>query len=118
MTQSQRTATSSHLLALLPDADPQALAQTLVAFANTDGGTIALGFDERGKPHSSVMPEDIESALREAATRTTPPVRASLDQTASANGGTTLLIRVPRSMDLHSMADGRVYVRVGARTAH
>jgi ATP-dependent DNA helicase RecG len=98
------------LLAILPEADSQALAETLVAFANTDGGTIVLGYDERGKPTAGMMPEDVESTLREAAARTTPPVRAALESGSGA--GPQLLIRVPRSMDMHSLADGRVFVRV------
>ena len=108
MTQLPRT--SSHLLAFVADADPQKIAETLVAFANTDGGTIVVGYDERGKPAPSVMPEDIESALREAANHTTPPVRASLEPGGAS--GPQLIIRVPRSVDLHSLTDGRVMVRV------
>ena len=108
MTQTPRA--PAHLVAFIPDADPQALAETLVAFANTDGGTIIAGYDERGKPAPGVLPEDIESALREAASRTTPPVRAALEP-GGANGP-QLLIRVPRSIDLHSLSDGRVLVRV------
>ncbi|PJF45534.1 MAG: hypothetical protein CUN48_18400, partial [Candidatus Thermofonsia Clade 3 bacterium] len=70
---------ASHLLAFLPQLDPQALAETLVAFANSDGGTIVLGYDERGRPFGSTTPEDIEAVLRQAATLTSPPVRATLE---------------------------------------
>jgi ATP-dependent DNA helicase RecG len=108
MTQIPRA--SSHLLALLAEADPQTLAETLVAFANADGGTIVFGVDARGKPTTSVMPEDVEGALREAAGRTLPPVRAALE--SSAVNGPQLIIRVPRSLDMHSLTDGRVFVRV------
>ncbi len=104
---------SSHLLSLLPEANAQLLAETLVAFANSDGGTIALGFNEQGKAALRIPPEDIEAVLREAAAMTLPPVRAALEPTGNTEGP-SLLIRVPRSLDLHSLADGRVFVRVGA----
>jgi ATP-dependent DNA helicase RecG len=106
---------SSHLLALLPDANPEGLAETLVAFANSDGGTIVLGFAENGRVASRVTPEEIESALRQAAAGTKPPVRAALEPSGTASAdGPALMIRVPRSVDLHSVEDGRVFVRVGA----
>ncbi|MCS6849336.1 MAG: ATP-binding protein [Anaerolineae bacterium] len=108
MSQQQRVA--SHLLAFLPELDPQALAETLVAFANSDGGTIVLGYDERGRPSSHATPEDIEAVLREAAGLTSPPVRATLEN-AGGDGNPQLIVRVPRSVDLHSLKDGRVFVR-------
>jgi ATP-dependent DNA helicase RecG len=106
------TRTSSHLLALLPEANAQTLAETLVAFANSDGGTVVLGFDERGKQNARVSIEEIEGILRQAASQTTPPVRAMLEPMNTAEA--TMMIRVPRSLDLHSLQDGRVFVRVGA----
>jgi ATP-dependent DNA helicase RecG len=69
-----------------------------------------LGVDQRGKPNAGVMPEDVEGALREAASRTTPPVRASLE--SGGINGEQLVVRVPRSLDMHSLTDGRVFVRV------
>jgi ATP-dependent DNA helicase RecG len=104
--------TSTQILALLPDLDPLRIAETLVAFANSDGGTIVLGYDARGKELMRAAPEDIENALREAAGVCKPPVRASLDPADSSGGGPVLVVRVPRSNDLHSLNDGRVLVRV------
>jgi ATP-dependent DNA helicase RecG len=99
---------------MLPDADTQTLAETLIAFANSDGGTIVLGFGESGKAVTRLTPEDIESTLRQAAALTKPPVRASLEPAGAGDGGPTLIVRVPRSIDMHSLADGRVFVRMGA----
>lgn len=106
---------STQTLALLPDANTRHIAEHLVAFANTDGGTIVMGFDERGKMTSRVMPEDIENALREAAAMTKPPVRASLEPSDTGSAGPSLVVRVPRSTDMHSMQDGRVIVRAGGQ---
>jgi predicted HTH transcriptional regulator len=38
------------LVAYLPQADAERLAEHLVAFANADGGTVVVGLDERGRP--------------------------------------------------------------------
>jgi ATP-dependent DNA helicase RecG len=104
---------SSHLLSLLPDANIHSLAETMVAFANSDGGTIVLGYSEQGKPTARINPEDIEGALRQAAAQTSPPVRATLEP-AGGSEGPTFLIRIPRAIDLHSLSDGRVFIRNGA----
>jgi ATP-dependent DNA helicase RecG len=104
---------SSHLLSLLPDANIQTLAETMVAFANSDGGTIVLGFNEQGKPTARINPEEVEGALRQAASHTSPPVRATLEPSGGGDGP-AFLIRIPRAIDLHSLSDGRVFVRNGA----
>jgi len=106
----QRTRASSHVLAFLPTLDPQALAEVMVAFANTDGGTIVLGYDDRGRPTIDVAPEDIEAALRQAASLTSPPVMATIESSGDSHAP-HLVVRVPRSIDLHSTKDGRVLVR-------
>jgi ATP-dependent DNA helicase RecG len=105
--------TESHTLAWLPDVEPKSFAATLVAFANSDGGTIVLGYDERGRAVAALGVEDVEAALRRAAASTRPPVKASLEATGKSTGP-RVLVRVPRSDELHSLADGRVFVR-GAR---
>ncbi len=101
----------SQFLALLPDADPQALAESLVTFANSDGGTIVVGYDERGKEAVRVSSEDVESALRQAVTLCAPPVQASLESADVGAGGPSLVVKVPRGTEMHSLRDGRVLVR-------
>jgi ATP-dependent DNA helicase RecG len=98
---------------MLPDLDPKRIAETLVAFANSDGGTVVLGYDERGKVTMHVGPDDVESVLRMAVEQCRPPVRAMLEQSDSSAGGPALVIRVPRSNDLHTLVDGRTLVRAG-----
>lgn len=107
------SARSPQTLAILPDVKLDALAETMVAFANADGGTIVLGYDEKGKQHAHLTPEDVEGVLRQASSATTPPVRATVE--TSSAGGPTCYIRVTRSGDLHSLADGRVFVRTSGR---
>lgn len=101
-------------LAYLPDADAEALAECLVAFANGDGGLIILGVDESGKPTREIWDEEAENALREAATLCRPPV-PSRWQPEIIKDTTLIGINVSRSLDLHTLYDGRVLIRSGTR---
>jgi ATP-dependent DNA helicase RecG len=101
-------------LAFLPEADAEALAEDMVAMANSDGGLIIFGVDEDGKLGQEVWEEEADSALREAANLCRPPVPSSW-QTVETAARTLIGVNVARSMDLHSLYDGRVLVRSGAR---
>ncbi len=101
-------------LACLPEPDEQLLAETLVAFANSDGGTILIGVDEQGRTTGSVFDEEVEGALRATLHLCRPPVEARWHR-ASADEELVFAIVVPRSTELHSLDDGRVLVRAGTR---
>jgi ATP-dependent DNA helicase RecG len=101
------------LVEYLPDLDVDALAETLVAFANGDGGTIVVGLDEHGKPTGHVYPEDVESALRRAEAMCRPPIHTGWEQIDLA-GSSLIAVSVARSTELHSVSDGRVVIRMGA----
>jgi ATP-dependent DNA helicase RecG len=100
------------LTAYLPDAAPARLAEYLVAFANTDGGTVIIGLDERGKTLQRVYAEELEGALKAAERLCRPAVVTGWEQLEGPDG-TTYAITVPRSPELHSLADGRVLIRAG-----
>lgn len=97
----------------LPELDLDALAETLVAFANGDGGTIVIGVDTHGRPTGSVYPEDVESVLRRAEILCRPPIHTGWEQIDLA-GASVVAVTVTRSVELHSLADGRVVIRMGA----
>lgn len=99
--------------AYLSAAAPEALAEFLVAFANTDGGTIVVGLDEKGRLVAGVYPEELESNLKAAERLCRPPVVVGWEQ-LEAESGAAFAITVPRSPELHSLADGRVLIRAGA----
>ncbi|MEJ2747449.1 MAG: ATP-binding protein [Anaerolineae bacterium] len=100
-------------LAFLPNADVEALAECLVAFANGDGGLIVLGLDEQGQPAERIWEEEAEGALHEAATLCRPPV-PSRWQPVETPKDTLVGINVPRSQELHTLYDGRVLIRSGS----
>jgi len=104
---------SGQMLALMPEPDVQLLAETLVALANSDGGTIIIGVDETGQATGRVFDDEVEATLRAAARECRPPVVARWHQ-AAAEEGLAFAIVVTRSPELHSLADGRVLVRAGA----
>ena len=99
-------------LVFLAEADPEALAEHLVAFANGDGGTIVLGIDEAGRPQETIWEEEAEGGLRAAARLCNPPVVSRLQSLETPNGP-VIVIQVDRSAHLHSLSDGRVVTRSG-----
>jgi len=101
-------------LEFMADLDPDALAETLVAFANSDGGTVVLGVDPSGQVQGEITAEDAEDVLRLALGQGRPIVRTEWQQ-SQVEGGTVVVIYVPRSSELHSLADGRVLIRSGAQ---
>lgn len=99
-------------LAFLPTANVTPLAECMVAFANGDGGQIVLGLDENGRLTEAIWEEEVEGALREAARRCRPPVPSQWDAIETPQGA-LIGITVARSTDLHTLDDGRVFVRSG-----
>ncbi|MEA3459150.1 MAG: ATP-binding protein, partial [Chloroflexota bacterium] len=74
-------------------------------------GTIFVGIAPDGMV-CEVLPEDLEAVLREAQAQCRPYVTAGWEQ-LEVEGGTVVAISVPRSPELHTLADGRVLIRSG-----
>ena len=104
---------SNQLVALLPDADPEQLAETLVAFANADGGTVYIGLTEDGQPTGDIYPDEINGLFHQAEAFCHPPVFVEWQQ-SERSGEFVFVGRIRRSPDLHTLRDGRVLVRAGA----
>ena len=98
--------------AFLLSLNPDSLAETLVAFANGEGGTVVLGVDPSGAQGEPLVDEEVEGALRAALALCRPPMRTEWQQEETQNGPVVLL-RVDRSSELHILSDGRALVRHG-----
>jgi len=102
------------LLEFMPQPEAEALAETLAAFANADGGTILIGLGTAGVPLEEIEPEHLEALLLRAQAMCRPPVQTEW-QPLETEHGTAIAIVVPRSPELHSLLDGRVLLRSGAK---
>ena len=123
-------------LAHVNRADAARIAENMVAFANTEGGVIVVGHDAEGSPNGAPTDKsDIDRVLRIAEGLYNPPVvvehweevagdvlEPQADSAAGGRGQAAVAnraaapvyaIRVPRSTELHAMADGRVLIRSG-----
>jgi len=94
-----------------PKAQP--IAETMVAFANAEGGTLIVGVDGDGKPQGEVKRDKIESTLQEVDAICNPPVVVGNLEQVQTDKGSVYSIRVPRSIELHALTDGRVLIRGG-----
>jgi ATP-dependent DNA helicase RecG len=102
------------MLAFMPEPEVQLLAETLVSFANSDGGTVLIGVNEAGQATGQVYADEVEVALQAAIHECRPLVEVRWHQ-AAAEEGLAFAIVVGRSTELHSLADGRVLIRAGTK---
>ena len=102
--------------AFVPHADAEEIAQTLVAFANSEGGTLCLGVGADGRLGTIFTPEEAADALMAAQRLCRPPVPTQWQQ-EQVPGGAIVLLRIDRGGEVHSLNDGRILVRKGAENA-
>ncbi|HHX43730.1 MAG TPA: hypothetical protein GX714_07050 [Chloroflexi bacterium] len=104
------------MLVFVPEADAEHLAQCLVALANSAGGTIILGADERGRVYDDAGDEH-EPVIGRALQMLQPPLRLDdlpeVFSEETAHGRITTVVVRPASYQL-SVGGRDVYVRVGA----
>jgi len=100
------------LLEFMPIPSITGLAETMVAFANADGGTIFIGLGVDGRVSSDAS-EDLDALLLRAQALCRPPIVTEWQQLEAA-GGMVVALTVPRAPHLHSMVDGRVLFRSGS----
>ncbi len=100
-------------LEFLPGLDLEPLLQTIVAFANSEGGQIVVGADASGRLTGGLQVEDANDVMRAAMMQILPPLRVEVEPYELPQG-TVLVFTAPRTGDLHSLVDGRVLARRGS----
>jgi ATP-dependent DNA helicase RecG len=98
-------------LAFLEKADSKTIAETMVAFANTEGGTLVVGLRDDGALVGRTDLQQLSKALKEADTLCSPSVVTGNWEPVETDDGTVYALRVPRSIELHALSDGRVVIR-------
>jgi ATP-dependent DNA helicase RecG len=100
-------------LHFLPELEPRQIAEALVAFANSDGGMLVVGVELNGTIKGQDYGESVENALKEAEELCNPPVVVGTWEQVEVEDKNVVAIRIPRSIELHALSDGRVLVRSG-----
>jgi len=92
------------------------VAREAIALANTRGGAIVLGVDDRVSGPKAMLGTRLPAIwVKERIFELTKP-RLALDVAPMRRGGQDLLvIRVPESLELHAEPDGRAHRRVGTQ---
>jgi ATP-dependent DNA helicase RecG len=92
-----------------------AIAQTVCAFLNAEGGVVVVGVDDDGRPNGSateVQAKSLHKLLRETIT---PRVLYDVSFDHTANGG-VISVGVPAGVDRPYVFGGAVFVRKGDST--
>lgn len=95
---------------------PARLAETLVALANADGGTLVVGVDPRSsRPQGLSDPDAALDRALKSALSTDPPLIIPLPQITELDGEVVLAITVPPGLPHVYSYKGKYLVRAGAR---
>ena len=102
--------------------DPKALAITIVAFANADGGDIAIGVSDKTRKIEGVdqHTEKLNELLRVSLDFCNPSVSITSDllpcTDKDGNDNHILLMYIPASSELHANQADEAYMRVGDKS--
>ena len=96
--------------------DWRELAKDCVAFANAQGGTIAIGIEDGQSepPVGQRVPDQLVVGLNRRIPQITINVATDARKAASSNGGEYIAVKVFRSAQtIAATSDGRYFLRIG-----
>lgn len=101
---------------------PAKLQTHFVAFANTDGGELYIGIEDRkeiGERINGFMTiEEANNAIKVLLEETTPSVEnIDIEIIDFSQRGFVIYVCIPKSPKVHYTSDGKCYVRLNARTS-
>ena len=96
---------------------PKHLGHALIAFANAEGGTIAIGLHNGVVEGTSSRPDQVNALMQAHIDHVTPPVRCSFHKLSCVNNAglpdELLVVRVDPSERVHETLSGETFLRVG-----
>lgn len=99
---------------LTESASANRLAETLMALANADGGTVLMGVEARtGQIRGLADPEAAREKIIQASLLCSPPLVLPLPQTVFIEGKAVLSVTVPPGLPHVYNLEGRYLIRVG-----
>jgi ATP-dependent DNA helicase RecG len=98
-------------LAFLEKPTATHVAEMLVAFANTDGGTLVVGIKGDGSYAGGAERDTLAKLLKESEALCSPSVTTGSWEGVEMTEGIVYALRIPRSIELHALTDGRVLLR-------
>lgn len=97
------------------DVRPESLAKEIVAFSNTNGGTLLIGVDDNGTVTGIGSRKDIEEWAANVVRNNVVPATRPEISLCRFGGKQLLIIEVPRGLDKpYQTIDGKFWVRVGS----
>jgi ATP-dependent DNA helicase RecG len=86
---------TDHVAFLAATANRRAIAETLAALANANGGLALLGVTGKGVPQKQADATELREAVIEATLLTDPPLILPAPQVASSSRGNVVVVQVP-----------------------
>ena len=104
-----------HVAFLPSNAKHDAIAETLAAMANANGGLVFLGVNSKGIPQKTVDLNALREAVVEAGLLTDPPLILPTPHSASCSLGEVVLVQVPPGLPHLYNLQGRYLTRTASQ---